>query len=169
MRKTRKNLRYYPLAVNLDKRLTVVIGGGAIAERKVDGLLETGARIKVVSPKATPLLKRLAGNGSIEWVRRRARSSDIRGARIIVAATNNTVTNRRVSCWAQRYGIWVNVVDRPVLSDFISPAVFRAAEGIITVYTDGKNPKLSRDIKNFLKDRWDDFLSYRHRLQDSSA
>ena len=58
----------------------------------------------------------------------------------------------------------VNVVDNPSLSSFISPAVFRAGGAVVAVYTHGRDPVLSRDIKNFLKEQWDVFLSYRNRL-----
>jgi len=59
----------------------------------------------------------------------------------------------------------VNVVDRARLSDFISPALLYMPKAIVAIYTEGKDPVLSRDLKNFLKERWDEFLSYRDRLQ----
>lgn len=156
-------MRYHPIAVSLSKKPVLVIGGGPVAERKVRALLETGAKIRVVSPTATSALRRLARQKSIKWTRRPVRKSDIKDAHIITAATNSKGTNEAVSRWGRKRRIWVNVVDKPLLSDFISPAVFRTGNSIITVYTDGKDPVLSRDIKNFLKERWDDFLSYRNR------
>lgn len=159
-----KSLLYYPLAVRLNAKLAVVVGGGKVAERKVRALRQAGALVRVVSPKATPALRRLAKEGRIEWVRRCAKSSDVKDARIVIAATNHLGINAQVSNWAKRNRTWINVVDQSALSNFISPAVFRLEGGIITVYTDGKDPVLSRDIKNFLKERWNDFLSYRDRL-----
>ncbi len=164
MRKRQRLLEYYPLAVRLSKRFVLVIGGGRVAERKVYALLEAGAKIRVVSPTATSALRRLARQNSIKWIRRPVRRADVRDAYIIITATNDKNTNEAVSRWARKRKIWTNVVDRPLLSDFISPAVFRAGNSIITVYTDGKDPVLSRDVKNFLKERWNDFLSYRNRL-----
>ena len=164
MRKKQRLLRYYPLAVKLSKRDVLVIGGGRVAERKVYALREAGAKIRVVSPKATPALIQMARQNSIKWIRRPVQNTDLRDAYLVIAATNNKNTNEAISRWARKRGIWTNVVDKPLLSDFISPAVFRTGNSIITVYTDGKDPVLSRDVKNFLKERWDDFLSYRNRL-----
>ncbi|NQT46069.1 MAG: bifunctional precorrin-2 dehydrogenase/sirohydrochlorin ferrochelatase [Candidatus Omnitrophica bacterium] len=157
-------LQYYPLAVKLSDGVALVVGGGKVAERKIATLRDCRARIRMVSPGATDLLRRLAKMGKIEWVRRHLRDSDVRGARIVVAATDDRDVNERVSRLARKHRVWVNVVDKPILSDFISPALFRTKKSIVTVYTDGRDPVLSRDLKNFLKERWDDFLSYRDRL-----
>lgn len=155
---------YYPLAINLQGRIALVIGAGAVSERKVRGLLEGGARVKVVSPQATPALKRLAGRRKIKWIKRMVRFSDLSGADIIICATSDQAVNRKASLWAKQSGILVNVVDNLRLSDFISPAVLRKDKAVIAVYTDGRGPALSRDLKNFLKRHWDVFLSYRRRL-----
>jgi len=155
---------YYPLALNLKGRLAVVIGGGFVAQRKVKALLGAKARLKIVSPTLTAGLKRLALQGKAVWIPRPVRRSDVKGAHIVVAATSDNRVNRDVSRWAHREGVWVNVVDNSGLSDFISPAVLKKQTAIIAVYTDGKDPVLSRDLKNFLKEHWDVFLSYRHRL-----
>jgi len=162
-------LKYYPLAVRLKEKLVVVVGGGKVAERKVQALRKAKAFIRLVSPTLTPRLKALYKKGAIDWISRHAQNKDLRDAYIIVAATNEAKNNQTVSRWAKQRKIWINVVDQPALSDFISPARFYAKNAIITVYTDGKDPALSRDIKNFLKGRWDEFLSYRDKLQYSSA
>ncbi len=157
-------ISYYPLAVNLKNKLVVIVGGGEVAERKIRKLLEAKAQIKVVSPDITPSLKRLVSKNKITWVSRVVRRSDLHSAVLVIAATFNAVVNKSVSKWAHSQGIWVNVVDNPGLSDFISPALFRKGKAVISVYTDGQDPVLSRDLKNFLKEKWNDFLSYRRRL-----
>ena len=136
-----------------------------MAERKARSLYECGAGVSVVSPAITPALRRLTKQGNISWIKRQVKQGDIKGADLIVAATNNKRVNEKVSRWAQETMAWVNVVDKTALCDFISPAVFRTKASIVTVYTDGEDPELSRDLKNFLKEQWDDFLSYRNRLQ----
>lgn len=159
-----KNKTHYPLAINLEGRLAVVAGGGKVAERKIKKLLEAKARIRVVSPNITPGLKRLASRSKIVWVPGFVRNGDLRFASIVIAATSDHSVNKSVSEWARQQNIWVNVVDKPDLSDFISPAIFRKQNAIVAVYTNGRDPVLSRDLKNFLKEHWDVFLSYRHRL-----
>lgn len=157
-------MTYYPVAVNLTYRRAVVIGGGKVAERKIEALLDAKAKIKVVSPALTARLKRLSVQDRLVWVPRKVREADMRGVDIIISATNDAGVNKRISRWAGTRKILVNVVDNPRLSSFISTAFFRAHGAIISVYTDGKNPKLSRDLKNYLKEKWDDFLSYRRKL-----
>ncbi len=160
----RSIISYYPLALNLKDRLVVVIGGGRVAEAKIKKLLLTQAKIKVVSPVVTPGLKRLVSKRKITRVSRLARSADLRSASLVIAATSSPSVNESVSKWGRKLGVWVNVVDEPALCDFISPAVFRAAKAVVAVHTNGRDPVLSRDLKNFLKENWSVFLSHRNRL-----
>ncbi len=155
---------YYPIALNLRGKLALVAGGGIVAERKVKALIDSGARVHVISPRLTVLLKKLANKGEVRLTKRPIRRADLTGAHIIIAATSDEKVNKSVSLWASKRKILVNVVDQPKLSTFISPAVFMSGKATIAVYTDGKDPVLSRDLKNFLKENWDAFLSYRGRL-----
>lgn len=155
-------MKYYPIAIKLGKKPVVVVGGGAVAERKVKSLLEAGARVTVISPTLTAGLRRLAGRKAIGWRRRLIREVP-RKAALVVAATSNERVNRVISWWLKKRKTLVNVVDRSELSNFITPAVFRTRKAIVAVYTDGQDPVLSRDLKNFLKEYWDEFLSYRDR------
>jgi len=155
---------YYPIALNIKSRPALIAGGGKVAERKVAVLLSSGTRVKVISPDLTPALKQLAESGKIRWIDRGVRRSDIRRIDIVIAATSNNKVNRQISRWAKFQKTLINVVDNPGLSNFISPALLRKNGVIIAVYTDGKDPVLSRDLKNFLKEHWDVFLSYRRRL-----
>ncbi|NQT22743.1 MAG: bifunctional precorrin-2 dehydrogenase/sirohydrochlorin ferrochelatase [Candidatus Omnitrophica bacterium] len=164
MSKNNGLLNYYPLAARFNKKLVLVVGGGKVAERKIQALSGSGARIVLISPLATPTLSRLAKQKKIRWIKRRVKKHDVEGAHVVIAATNDKYINLKVSRWAQQQRILVNVVDKPPLSTFISPAVFRLKKSIIAVYTDGKDPVFSRDLKNFLKEQWNDFLSYRNRL-----
>lgn len=157
-------MKYYPIALNIKRRNVLVVGGGNVAERKVLRLLEAGARVRIVAPRITRELRRLVKAGLVLWKKRQVKESDLEAASIVVSATNQKGINEAVSRWGRKDGAWVNVVDKASLSDFISPAVFRASRAIIAVYTDGRDPVLSRDVKNFLKEHWRDFLSYRSRL-----
>ena len=157
-------MNYLPIAIKLKQRKVVVVGAGKVAERKVLTLLDAYAEVYVVSPRATHNIKRLAKNEDIKWVCRSVVRSDVRGASLIVSATDNKDMNRRVREWSREFQIPVNVVDNSKISDFISPALLRFKNALIAVYTDGKEPVLSRDLKNYLKENWDDFVSYRNRL-----
>lgn len=155
---------YFPIAVRLKKKRVLVVGAGTVALRKVKTLIKTGAIIIVIAPDALSEIKALAKKRIIKWVQGSVRSSDISEAGLVIAATDDPLVNKNVSKWAGRKRILVNVVDRPSLSDFISPALLEKKKALIAVYTDGKDPVLSRDLKNYIKNKWNDFLSYRNRL-----
>ncbi|MFH1305769.1 MAG: bifunctional precorrin-2 dehydrogenase/sirohydrochlorin ferrochelatase [Candidatus Omnitrophota bacterium] len=157
-------LKYFPIAVNIKTRRVVVAGGGEVAHRKIRSLLDAGARVNVIAPLALAGIRALDAKGKVKWTRRRVRRDDIPGAYLVIAATNDTRVNESVGRWARESGISVNVVDRPSISDYISPAIVRIKKAILAIYTDGKDPVLSRDLKNYLKERWDDFISYRNGL-----
>jgi len=157
-------MKYLPIAIKLKNRRVVVVGAGKVAERKISTLLDAGAEVDVVSPKATGNIKHLAKNGKIRWLPRSIARSDVRNAVIIISATDNRGVNRYVREWGQEFQIPVNVVDNSRISDFISPALLRFKKALIAVYTNGRDPVLSRDLKNYLKENWDDFVSYRNRL-----
>ena len=155
---------YYPIALKLKGRAALVIGGGQVAERKIKTLLKFGARVRVISPNLTISLNKLLRSRNITWMRRVVRSSDIKDYYIVIAATSDATVNKNISKWAKKRGILVNIVDRALLSSFISPAILRTPKAVVAVYTHGQDPALSRDLKNFLKENWDVFLSYRNRL-----
>jgi siroheme synthase-like protein len=156
---------YYPIALKVEGANVLVIGGGNVGTRKVKTLLASGAKVKVVSPLITGQLRRLYKAGKISYTKRKYKSSDLASAVLAIAATNDEKTNALVSKDARQKGILVNVVDNAKLSDFISPALLSRGRAIIAVYTDGREPVLSRDLKNFLKEHWNEFLSYRSKLQ----
>lgn len=156
---------YYPIALKVKDANVLVVGGGAVAERKVKTLLESGARIKVVSPLITKRLQQLYKKGKINYIRRKYESPDIANSKLVIAATNDRKINALISKDAKRKAVLINVVDKAKLSDFISPALFSKGKATVAIYTDARQPPLSRDLKNFLKEHWDEFLSYRRRLQ----
>jgi precorrin-2 dehydrogenase len=159
--KRAKDTAYYPLALNVKGKLAVIAGGGKVAIMKVQALLKAGAIVRIVSPDLIPQLEKLHKTGKIEWIPRNIRSVDLKEAIIVIAATNDENVNKKVSDWANKKNILINVVDQPAISNFISPAVFRKKEAIIAVFTNGISPPLSRDIKNFLETRWNEFLAFR--------
>jgi len=163
MDKKHKDEKYYPVALRLNRSFNVVVGGGQVAQRKVLGLLQAGAMVKVVSPDLTFKLRHLAEIGRIKWVARKVRQEDLEEG-LVIAATNQAKINNRISLWAKKKGVLINVVDKPALSSFISPAVFKQNKAVIAVNSNGRDPEFSRDLKNFLKEHWYEFLSYRRRL-----
>lgn len=141
----------YPLSlINLSTRKAVVIGGGAIAQRKVEGLLAAGAQVTVISPALTEALATLHAEGRITLISRTYREGDLDGAWLVIAATDDAAVNRAVFVEAERRGCLVNVVDDPAHSNFIVPAVVRRGEVTVAVSTGGSSPALARRLRERL-------------------
>lgn len=124
-----------------------VIGGGPVAERKTQGLLQAAAAVTVVSPQLTPALEQWARAGRVTAIRRAYRPGDLRGARLAVAATNDPAVNAAIADEADERGCPVNVVDDPSRCTFHAPAVVRRGEVVIGVSTGGASPALARRLR----------------------
>src|SRR2546428_3061389 len=142
---------YFPAFLDLRGRRWLVVGGGAVASRKVHGLLECGARVAVVSPALVPALARLAASGRIEHRARAFRKVDARGCVLVIAATGVAAVDDAVAEAARRHGALVNAVDRPARCDFIYGSVLRRGELQIAVSTGGRAPALAREIRRRLE------------------
>jgi precorrin-2 dehydrogenase/sirohydrochlorin ferrochelatase len=145
-------VKTYPIClIDLERRHTVVLGGGAVAARKVGDLLEAGARVTVISPTLTPGLKALAKSGQIAIIGRPYREGDLSNAFLVIAATDDADVNQKAWQEAERCGCLANVVDDPTHSHFISPAVIRRGDVSITVSTGGTSPALARRLREHLE------------------
>lgn len=140
----------YPLLLNLTGRVAVVVGGGRVAERKVRGLLPCGALIRVVSPRLTPGLTRLARAGTIHHVGRGWRHADLHGALLVYAATDDRAVNHAIAVRAQAAGCLVNAVDQPEAGNVIVPSVVRRGDLVIAIATGGVSPAFARQIRREL-------------------
>jgi siroheme synthase-like protein len=128
-------------------RPCLVVGGGAVALEKVEGLLSCDAVVTVVAPEAVAGLKRLAERGAITWLEREYETRDVNACRLVVAATSDTSLNRRVRSDADAHGLFVNVADVPELCTFILPAVVRNDPIAIAISTAGASPALAQRMK----------------------
>ncbi|NIA15753.1 MAG: bifunctional precorrin-2 dehydrogenase/sirohydrochlorin ferrochelatase [Nitrospiraceae bacterium] len=143
-------MRLYPLALKIDGRRCVVVGGGRVAERKVASLNECGAEVVVVSPELTLDLGEMASRGEIEAVRRVFEPADLESAVLAIAATDDTAVNEAVLAAGRTYSVLVNVVDVPELCDFYVPASVNRGDLQITISSSGACPALSRQLRRRL-------------------
>ncbi|MCC2686597.1 MAG: bifunctional precorrin-2 dehydrogenase/sirohydrochlorin ferrochelatase [Paenibacillaceae bacterium] len=143
--------RGYPVVLAIDGKRCVVVGGGRVAERKVAGLLESGARVKVVSPECTAGLAQLAADGAIEWLRRGFAPGDTAGAELVFAATDNPSVNARVAADAGGRAL-VNVADAPSQCTFTVPAVVEQGDLRIAISTEGQHPGFAKKVKERLQE-----------------
>jgi siroheme synthase-like protein len=135
--------QYYMACLDLEGRRALVVGGGSVGLEKAAGLVACGAAVTVVSPE----LDEGFGELAVAWRRGRYRSSDLRGAFLVIAATSDRATNERVSRDAERRGMLCNVADVPDLCNFILPAVHREGPIAVAVSTGGASPALAKRLR----------------------
>jgi len=149
-------VRGYPLTlVGLAESRCVVIGGGRVAARKVDALLEAGAQPVVISRDLCADLQARLGAGEIEALPRGYRRGDLAGARLVIAATDDVAVNEAVWQEAQEVGCLVNVVDDPSRCNFHVPATVRRGALTLAIATGGNAPALARRIRQDLEALFD--------------
>lgn len=137
----------YPIQLQLQGRLCVVVGGGRVGLRKVAGLLGAGARVRLITGNDTP---ELSAAERLEILRRPYREGDLEGGFLAFAATDNRSCNAMVTAEARRRQIPVNIADDPQRSDFFLPARLARGELLITVSTGGRSPALAARLRNYL-------------------
>lgn len=145
-------MKTYPIClIDLDKKRSVVVGGGKIALRKTKGLIEAGASVTVISPDLDPALQRLVDSDSLTWIRRKFIKGDLENAFLVIAATNDSTVNREIWEEAALEKCLVNVVDDPLHSNFILPAVVKRGEIQISISTGGCSPALARRLREMME------------------
>ena len=141
----------FPMFMKLDGRQCLVVGAGKVGEPKIGGLLETGARIRVIALEATPQVREWARLGRIELSLRSYAITDLEGVFLTVVATSSRSLNEWIYRDAQQRGVLCNVVDVPDLCDFFYPAVVRRGDLQIAVSTAGQSPSLAQKIRQQLE------------------
>jgi precorrin-2 dehydrogenase/sirohydrochlorin ferrochelatase len=147
-------MKFYPAFLKLEGRPCLVFGGGTIAERKVEALLASGAVVTVISPTLTKGLSALREYGCIAWRQRRYERGDLKGFVLAISATGDEPADATIAAEAEREGVLLNVVDRPRLCSFISPALVDRGDLTIAISTGGASPALARGIREELEQRF---------------
>ena len=138
---------HYPVLLDLSSARVLVVGGGAVAARKVDSLVECGGRPAIVAPVLLPRLVATVEKHGLPWHARGYEPGDVRGYQLAVAATDRPEVNSAVAREAHQVGAWVNVVDDPDASTFHVPATVRAGEVTVALSTGGASPLLARRLR----------------------
>lgn len=143
-------MRYYPINLDVRNKRVVVLGGGAIAARKIKELLLAHAHVTVIAPVLHPSLQKRVRQKIIVHRRRGYRAGDLRGYWLAIVATSDHALNRRIAQEARRRRVLVNVVDDPSLCGFTLPARFTRGELLVTISTGGRAPALAKWLRKEL-------------------
>ena len=133
----------YPANLVLQGRRVLVVGAGAVAARKVEGLLACGADVVVVAPVVGAAIRALADAGTLRIHQRAYQAADLDDAWLAVTATDDRAVNRTVFEDGETRRIWVNAADDPVSCSFTLPSVVRQGPVMVTVATGGHSPALA--------------------------
>lgn len=147
-------MKYYPINLSLENKKCVVLGAGPVALRKVKRLLECQGRVSVIAEKIIPQLKELFKKRKIIFINKQASLNDLKGAFLVVAATDDRKLNAAVSAYCLKKNILVNVVDAPKDCNFILPSVLRRGNLAISVSTDGLSPALAKKIRRDIQKKF---------------
>lgn len=147
----KKNYPYYPIYLDIEDRSVVIIGGGTVCARKAEAMMKYGARVTIVSPQVTGEIEQWISSGMLTVRRKVYEESDLPGASIVIASTDDPCVNARVARDCRRRKIPVNVVDVTHLCDFIIPAIVERGSIQVAVSTGGKSPALARRLKEDLQ------------------
>jgi uroporphyrin-III C-methyltransferase/precorrin-2 dehydrogenase/sirohydrochlorin ferrochelatase len=156
-------------------RACLVVGGGGVALRKVEGLLDERARVTVVAPEPAAELEALAADGAIALARRPYAAGEAAAYALVFAATDQREVNRQVASDAEAAGRWVNVADDPELCTFHLPAQVRRGSLRILVASGGEAPFVVRRLRHALEQRfgpeWGEWIEaaarFRRRVRDA--
>lgn len=147
-------MHYYPIFLDLRVHSCLVIGGGTVAERKVESLLRARGQVAVISPTCTAQLRSWAKTGAITLYERPYRPGDLQGFSLVFAATNDEALHARIAVEAKEAGVLLNVVDRPALCSFIVPAVVSRGDLTLAISTGGASPALAKKIRQTLEENF---------------
>lgn len=144
----------YPVILQLAGRLVVIVGAGQVGQRKLKGVINTGARVRVIDPAITGE----SPDTRIEYLQRPYQKGDLAGADLIFICTNNPTINQSVAEDAKKLSIWCCRSDRTSGTDFTLPAVLRRKDLTVSVSTGGGSPGLAAllrdDLSEKIPDSW---------------
>lgn len=157
---------YLPIFLRVQNRRALVVGGGAVAARKVELLLQCGAEITWIAPTLVPVARALidAHPAQVTYLPARFEPKQLEGASLVLSATDSEDTNAAVAVAARARGIPVNVADNAALSDFILPAIVDRSPIIVAVSSGGASPVLSRRLRERIEALLPDTLGKLARL-----
>lgn len=142
---------FLPIFFNIKGEKCLVVGGGAVAARKVMLLQKAGGRVTIIAPKLDETLVDQLQQKKLTHCAELFHEDHLEGAVLVIAATNDKIINQQVSRSAKSRRIPVNVVDNPSLCSFIMPSIVDRSPVLIAISSSGKSPVLARLLRAHLE------------------
>jgi uroporphyrin-III C-methyltransferase/precorrin-2 dehydrogenase/sirohydrochlorin ferrochelatase len=144
----------YPVFLKMDHQPILIVGGGRVAEQKINSLLETKPDITVIAPEISPAIMKLVEEEKVNLRQREFRDSDMDEFFIVIGATDDRKTQEKIYSEARSKGIQVNIVDVPELCTFYLSSVFQKGDLKIAISTNGKSPTLGKIIRDKIRNEF---------------
>lgn len=141
----------YPIFLTVTNKPCLIVGGGEVATRKAERLLNAGALVTVVGEKMASRLQKLTKNKKLKLEQRKFHPFDLKGKFLCIAATNNRKLNSTIAALAKQNGVLINVVDTPSESNFIVPSVVERDLLMIAISTKGRFPGYAKQLRQQLE------------------
>jgi precorrin-2 dehydrogenase/sirohydrochlorin ferrochelatase len=144
----------FPIFLKLQDKSAIVVGGGTIAESKIPGLMEAGAKVRVIAPAINKKIAEWVREARLEWSQKAFASGDLQGASLVIAATSASGVNKAVFLEAEARGIWCNSVDDVDNCHFYYGAVVQRGDLQIAISTNGKSPAFAQRLRKELETQY---------------
>lgn len=144
-------MKYFPIFLDVQEKNIVVAGGGEAAICKLRIILKTTAKVSVYASKVDPEILSWAKEGKLTLNKRKIEFEDLKNADILYSTYHSHELNKKIAALGRSAGVLTNIVDRPALSDFISPAIVDRDPVVVAIGTEGAAPVLGRKIKTHLE------------------
>ncbi|MDY0041405.1 MAG: bifunctional precorrin-2 dehydrogenase/sirohydrochlorin ferrochelatase [Desulforhabdus sp.] len=145
------SLPYYPIFLSMAGKVSLVVGGGAVGERKIKGLLEHGASVRLVARDLTPWLAAQKEKSHLTFIGEVYEDAQLDHIDLVFAVTSDIRLNRLIADDARKRRLWCNMATEPELGGFILPAVFQHGPLSVAVSTSGLSPAFARKIRDKIK------------------
>ena len=162
-------MKTYPINLVLQDKLVILVGAKGEITHKIPGLLDVGARIRVIAPSADEVVQQYVESGAITWVARRYMPGDLTGAAMVIANTGDADVHDAIWAEGQANGQLVNVMDVLPQCDFHAASLVRRGQLTISIGTGGAAPALAATLrKRFEREfgpEYAEFLEYAQSLR----
>lgn len=138
---------YFPLFIDISKKKIMIVGGGTIATRRINTLLEFADNITVVAPKATERIIELSERGRLHWISDVYHKEIIEGADFVLAATDDTECNTHIVTDCKALKIPVNTAHKKELCDFYFPGILRHDNLVAGFCSGGENHRRVKEAR----------------------
>lgn len=152
MSEKKEDKNYFPVFVDLSEKHIVVVGAGKIAARRIGTLLEFAGKITIIAPEIREEILAMAGSAPVQFRRRGFEESDLDGADMVLAITDDKELNKKIGMLCKERGIPVNVSHDKELCDFYFPGVVQKENVVIGVTASGKDHKEAREVTERIRD-----------------